>query len=740
MLLLTPPYLQSGRLTIFRDDVSKETFYHACSVPKIAVNEFGEPKVYASAILPETGIRETERSAIVEATFAMDTELKPTEEELEEAKLAIKEEWGVKPKAFAPAPIIEGSVYMLVAAAGDEPNPDDFFITPKVAPSILGSNRAALMAKANGLHATNMIASLNEDLFTASVFYELTLVGITPSFKAHMSIDWEKVYKHFEEMEKMDFIFYKKEIQKQNRSLEESNAITITIEELDPDVKSAAARQLFDELSDKIIEKIFNPKPMPKATASNIAEGASRVISALLPGAHHILKEKKEVQMASTVLNISERKAKKMTFYPQALVSSMLEEVGGITDDIKWIELDDMPVRSKEVDVSLAADTFKTANIRSVEMTCRVVEKESGETEKIQSFIFSYGVDLQQKFNFIKKRGVEYTYDYKATIFLDNGFHELPSSMALDWKSVDGPFIYFNAAEYFEPTELNVSVDDSSIFEHSHLVQIDIDIVNADDIQVTQKTIILDKEKTDLQNFKLIAPKNSNLRRNLKVTYFIQDSADHSEEYKDYGESYFFVSNPFENKWNAEVTAIADWDSTSKLITEFRVFDVTRQEYILAKHHFSAEQEVYTLQVVASLETPKNEFDYRVTAIIDGQINRSPWIKHRGPALIITDSFKSERTIRATLVEAPDFEDKEIRKATIQFKYDDGDTVNIESEKLRFTATGDTVKFTHDMPNHNKQHYSYQIRILGDNGERFKTDWIEELADDLQVTIDENIW
>lgn len=741
MLQFSPPYLQSGRLTIFKDDKDSETFYYACSEPKIVADEDDNPKIFASAILPETGTMSTERSAIVEATISVDVELLPTDKEIDDAKKAIKEEWGIKAKVLSSAPVMDGTVYMLVAAAGAEPDPENFFITPKISPSVLGANTASLMAKADGLHATNMIASLTEDIFNASIFYELNILGIEPSFRAKMHVDWEKVYTHFEETKKIDYVFVKEEVTKTARSLEETDAIDIEIEELDPEVKSAATRQLFDTLSEKIIENIFNPTPMPKALASDIAEGASRVLSALLPGAHYIRKEKKEVQTASTTFNIVERKAKKFTFYPQALLSSLIEDIGGIKDDIRWIKLDDMPFRSQVVDVALAADTFKTANVKSIKLDCRVTQKSDDEVEKLQSFIFSDGDELNKKFNFIHKNDEEYIYDYKATIFLDSGFNELPSTLDLDWSPASGAFIYFNAAQYFAPKELNVGIDDISIFQHCHLVQVDVHLLSEKEDLITQRTFILNNETTEYEKFRIIAPKEKQLQYNLEVTYFLKDAPEHTVELKDYEEPYFFIDNPFENKWNTEITAIADWENTQKIIAEFRVLDVARSEYILDKHHFSQESEMYTLQVTTSLETPKSEFEYRLTAITtSGEIRRSPWKKHRGPALIFSDTFNSERTICATLMSSPSFEEKEIRRASISFKYSDGDQVDVESDKMHFEKVGDQVSFTHEMPNHNEQEYHYRLMVMGENGERFKTKWISELADDIEIEIPKDIW
>jgi len=50
------------------------------------------------------------------------------------------------------------------------------------------------------------------------------------------------------------------------------------------------------------------------------------------------------------------------------------------------------------------------------------------------------------------------------------------------------------------------------------------------------------------------------------------------------------------------------------------------------------------------------------------------------------------------------------------------------------------VEFRHPMPDFNKKEYMYRMHIRGVFGENFKTDWITEKNEKLELIIEENIW
>src|SRR5687768_16061155 len=139
MLNYKAPFLEAGGLPIFKDDSNQDVFYYVCVQPSIMLDGNGAPRIEAYAILPESGVG-IETESILEASLMMDVNLAPTADELAFAEKQIQEKLGTKPKMLVPAPIHSGKVYLIVAAAGDEPDPKKWFVTSDVKPSIFGNN------------------------------------------------------------------------------------------------------------------------------------------------------------------------------------------------------------------------------------------------------------------------------------------------------------------------------------------------------------------------------------------------------------------------------------------------------------------------------------------------------------------------------------------------------------------------------------------------------------------------
>ncbi|UJH91436.1 hypothetical protein LZ575_01220 [Antarcticibacterium sp. 1MA-6-2] len=187
MLSYKPPFIQSGNLTIFSDDLNPDVFYYVCVEPNIIINTDGAPQIEAYAIIPESGVGE--RESILEAGIMIDISLAPGEEALQDARKAISKIHGQPPKQLVPAPIHDGKVKMMLAQAGEESDPKKWYISPEINSSVMGDNNAALVAKTTGDQAKLLIAALNSDVVAASIHYSLNMLGIAPVFKATMKVD-----------------------------------------------------------------------------------------------------------------------------------------------------------------------------------------------------------------------------------------------------------------------------------------------------------------------------------------------------------------------------------------------------------------------------------------------------------------------------------------------------------------------------------------------------------------------
>ncbi|MCB0633970.1 MAG: hypothetical protein KDD15_29770, partial [Lewinella sp.] len=738
-----------------RDDKDSGTCYYVVVQPSILKNG-EEPSLTGYAILPESGaVGATE--SVVDAGLSLEVGLKPAPGSLEKAREMIAKEWQREVRRLVPAPIAEGKVYLMLANAGEDPDPEDWYITTGVCPSIFGDNRAALVVNTDGENGKRLIAAMNEDVVAGTLLYDLRLLGISPTFRARMRVHWERVYQHFEKHETTNYVFRTDQISNSIDSLRETSAIEVEIEELDPDVRSFATKSLFNELKTQVIERLFKPAVPPLSAAKKwedrLISGLTRVASSVIPGLHHQLIRVKEQQWSTTTIDLQEKGVKKYPFYPQALLSTMIRQAGGMAGRLHWIKVDDLDFRSDVVDVVMAADTFNTSNIKSVKMDCRVYDIELDKVVKEMTLVFDNADQLKSSFNYIRQKGNTYRYEYRAVIFLESSDEQvLPTQLEIDWQYTNSSFIYFNAAEYFENYDFTIGVDDLDIFNYAHLIEVRADFFEkqpeeeeeekAEKIPIIGRTFLFSLDDKEKKVLSFLTARDMPLRMDLEVTYYLASSKEHKVKYTDLKDDFFFLPNPFENKWNVDLISAVNWAETLKVITEVRVWDEVRKSYIMDKFRFTKDHEIATFNCVSSLETQREALEVRFNIIkMDASVLRSDWLEHRGSVLVVKDDVKPERTIRATLVAAPDFEDKEVKKATIEFQYkDEKNQIDLTSDKLEWESIGETVRFTHPMPDFTALSYSYRVRATSYNGDSYRSDWKQGVESTLDVVIPEEVW
>lgn len=751
MLSYKPPFMDVGNLTIFQDDVDKETFYYTNVQPSIVQRPTG-PSINAYTILPENSAGENLED-VMDTSLSLEVSLKVSDESLEIARKEIKEQWKKNAKRLLPATVTDGKVYMIIAAAGETPDPKNWYVSSGNSPSIFGDNRAALVMKTSGPDAKRLVAALNDDMVAGYVYYELNMLGVAPTFRAKMRVKWERIYEHFESMKVKNFIFYRNEISNTLDDLKESSLVEMEIEELDPDVREYASKALLNELKTEAIKRLFKPSVPPlsasKKIENRIAQGLGMIHSTLIPGSHYILRNDTEIQSTELVVNLSERKVKKYPYYPQALLSSMIRDIGGLQDHLKWIRLDHLPFRKETVTFDIASDVTTIKNIKSIKIYCEVINLTTGKREQTHTFIYSEKDTLQSIFTFNRKTADDYNYRYKTTIYLNNEDTGLPPLLEVDWIHTNTEYIYFNPADYFEHTHITIATDDLSIFDHSHLIEATVTASRKDNEEVIMsETFLLKKEEKDAPDVCKLSLLHSNLHPvsiNIEVIYYLKGAQDFVVSYPDHKDFSFFIPNPFENKWSVDLITKADWEKTFKILTEIRVFDLSRKQYITEKRSFTKDHTSQIFNAVTSLETPKDKLEYRSTVIDhNATMLRSAWTEHQGTILIIKDEVRAERLLVFELVTAPDIKEFDIKEIAITVRYvDKGNAIDISSDDgdtLVFEALGEIVKFVHPMPDTSKLEFSYRIKVRSNSGDRYKSKWITTNNDHVEIHIPDNIW
>ena len=726
MLSLKPPYLQSGNLVIFQDDTDDTAFYYISNRPSISVNDNGEVMFSSYAIIPESGVN-TNNQGILEAGISIDICLAVSDEELLKAREDIKENFKVKCGILSPAPIHDGNVRFVMAQAGDVPDPSKWFVTSNFQPSLMGQNTASIPVKASGNDAKMLISTVNSDEVAAGVYYDLGIVGITPVYRARMVADMQQVYHSFLSREKTNAIFYSKEIENIIEDLAETKALTIEVEETDPDIKAEAMKNLLAELKNTVVSQYFSPAPVDQGTpdlgdmlgdlASVIVDSAKSLIDAIIPG-YHILNRTIDATTLTTVtFDLNQKNAKIYRVSPQALLTSMAKDANlNMAEKIKWIELDKMPFFSQEVNVRIAANTFESTNMNAVTVYCRVLNADTGEqVEDPATISFEAATGITSgKFNFTRKRDVNYVYEYKAEMYMTTTSSVIPDRLTLDWQTIDSPYIYVNPADFYRVFDIDVNLSDSSVIapDLARMVQADVTLETAADETVLCRTLIFKEGDLDHKRLSVVAGCDVDLKYNVNLTYYIFGEKEIVSEYKDLTNSFFFVPDPFENRWSVDLICKADWEQVSRVYLDTRIHDAARSEPIVNHFVFTEETTELKLNAACSLDTPDGIFEYYLCILYnDGRKVEAGWLNHEGsPALIIlADQVKSQRKVKIALKNTEDFANLRLERIKVEFVTLDAAGKEVVQE-MEIKSADTVLEVIYELPADGSRMYKYKIR------------------------------
>lgn len=261
MLNLQPPYLDVGNIRVYKDDKDPSVFYYITQKPRLAISDSGKPAISAYALIPESGAGK-ENDSILETALTLDVDLHITDEEMETVREAIKKEFNASAKTLCPAPLHKGVVRFMMAQAGAESDPKKWYVSSDFRPSMLGTNRASLVVRTTGEDAKRLVATLSGNEIAALIYYDLDILGITPVFKARMKADMSLIYHHVQTKSSGRYLFYNKDIEKTVDELIGTKALTIEIEETDPDIKADAMKAMMNELKTEVTKR-FSKKNKP---------------------------------------------------------------------------------------------------------------------------------------------------------------------------------------------------------------------------------------------------------------------------------------------------------------------------------------------------------------------------------------------------------------------------------------------------------------------------------------------
>lgn len=744
MLLYQPPFLMVGPVTVFPDHVDPDTFYTLVAVPQLAMDA-GTPAFQATAILPPANVGPVGTQGVARVLLSFDVHLPLPPDPDGTLAREIQKHWGRAPKRLVPAPLQSGTVTLTIArpdAAVDDPK---FFAYSGHPPALIGDNRAALAVAAQGDEAQALVAALSVGHLAGVLGYALEFPGLAPSFNARMTVHWGSIYRAFRERSTTNFIFSASEIDHAVDSLEQSQAIEIHIEELDPAGATAATKALFDQLRKEVVERLFEaPRPSGEVPIEDrIGRGVRDVLSSLMPGVSATLRRLEQSTLADTTIDLHEQKVGIYRIYPQSTLAGLLTRAGDAAARLTYVRLDDLPQRIEEVPVELAAGA-QALGVRSVDVQVRVVDPQRTEPLADETVHLEAATPGRHAVRYRRASSAEPDLQCRLDMAMDP--QAAPGGRerwSFGWRPVVGHRIWIDPEEWLDAAQVRLEIDDPAVFDVAR-VDVEVQAVLPDAAQPLRSALLPMTREAPTQAFVVIVPDNRRpafhlrelFRRTGEPDFVRQTVLDGSAGA---GASVHRIMNPFGQAWSMEIRAVADWTGTATLVAEFRVWDVLRRTWLLADHGFGPAATAFTLRLATSLETPRLA-QVRVTRVApDGTPVRGPWRDLAGPVVAITDQVVAERRVRVTL-DAPGFARAGVKKAFVDLDYSDQPHGLHEVATLEFERDAAFADWTHRFPDPTRPDYRHRLRARGIDGERYASPWADAAGDDLTTTLPADPW
>ncbi len=747
MLNLQPPFLDVGNLRIYTDDTDPTVFYYVTQKPKLCFDENGKPALSVYAVVPESGVGK-DNDSILETGLSIDIDLSVTEEELENAREEVKKNFKRTAKTFSPAPLHKGVVKLFMAQKEGSDNSKSWYVSSGFSPSMIGTNRASLAIRTTGEDAKRLVAALSSNQIMATINYDLDIIGITPVYKAYMRADMQLVYHHVQEKTKQNWIFYNSDVEKIVNELQESHALTIEIEEMDPDIKAEAMKALLNDLKSEVIKLFFEENKLisnqlsAESVAGALADFSTEIVKSVLPGYSYSKKTVDETQLKTYEIDLHQKNAKTFSISPQGQLKEIIDSAGvNIDDYLTWVLLDDLEVKGQTVTVRLDASTFEGNFIKSVVTYCRVIDVATGQQIKEPETIAFDGVEskdstkLSKSFTYTRYRDKEYRYEFWSHIYLDSLPGVLPSPLVTKVTTTESNYIYINPADYYKNFEIDLNLPDLSVFDYANMIIAKVDVYSdeLDGKTVMNKDFVFDKDNADHKFLSIITDREMSLKYKIDFTYVLPNAKDISQQLdKTQDSTIVLVPNPFENNWQVELDCMADWEDVERVIIETRFKDAAQEDPITNIFTFKGDHTTDTLNAACSLDTEKRTFEYYYRVFRrDGSHVEGGWIQVENESYVAidVDSLKPERTVQVKLKNPDDFKKNDIGEIKISFY----PTKNAEPIVKSIVKADSVVEFKYDWKKGDDKAYYYKFVAKDtDKGEVFKT---KKKADDRDLLL-----
>ncbi|WP_456846235.1 hypothetical protein [Cellulomonas sp. P5_C6] len=389
MLSLAPPYPVVDGYALLPDHADPGLWYVLPSAPQLAVHD-GIPALSLTQYLGGG----TGAATVSGGILSLTTQLMVPPDVLEALPARLADVRGVHGTGLrvVPAPLETGSVELVVLGQTSTPPKEgsaapggtfDVRFAGGGRPSMGATMDATFQLVLNEAAAEMIGACLDLPEQPVIVTYAMTFAALRPAFTIDIHADWAKVYSSLKTKLTTNAWYVAADVETAiSKAFEDSGIRIDTVVEGTGEGAAAAAERTRTQLTDWVLDKLFQPMIPPPSTGEQIAAVVDDVVSslsrAIIPGASFRLKEVDESSVRRMDLRARERVAEVRDLRPQGTLGGLLnalrlDEKGKVRPTwpavrqhlVQEVELSGFPRLEVGVEV---VDRFASDRLRSVQV------------------------------------------------------------------------------------------------------------------------------------------------------------------------------------------------------------------------------------------------------------------------------------------------------------------------------------------------------------------------------------
>ncbi|MEW5807310.1 MAG: hypothetical protein AB1756_08205 [Acidobacteriota bacterium] len=357
LLLTTSPVLaeilldveptQAGDVMLFRDHADEHGYHYMPMSPKISTWPDGTPKFSFLQYL-RTGKEITGGVMHFLATFGL------TKEELEKARKALAR-YDKEGKIIGPVLFTKGEFHIISATAGEGGLFSRKVCGTGKAPLLPGSEAAVSIALTEE-GSTLLMESFKKPTSDVSVQFVMTYEGLTPAYRAILTVDWDKVYTHKEFKADIGNVFVSVKVQKIYDELREQGAIKLEV--IGEDTRMD---ELLNTAYNIITKMMFEAKPVkPEDMGKSMGGTGSNWFGKLFGQAHMGFYMKKVKMTGKYTVDLTRRKRDQREIPLTGNMGGFYEKWGKNEQLFGVVDLDDPAFEERTIHVILDGEDFET--------------------------------------------------------------------------------------------------------------------------------------------------------------------------------------------------------------------------------------------------------------------------------------------------------------------------------------------------------------------------------------------